>query len=189
MAELSFPAVDVPDFDIAAAAEREGLLDVAYGEVDAPFGRLVCAVTPRGLVRVSFDPAEETAEDLARRLSPRVLRAPAKVDAARRQLDDWFAGRRRDFDLRLDPALMRSDFQRAVLDVTRTIPYGTTKTYGEVAAGAGSPGAVRAAGSALGANPLCVVVPCHRVLRAGGGLGGYAGGLAAKEWLLASERR
>jgi methylated-DNA-[protein]-cysteine S-methyltransferase len=170
-----------------AAADRESLVDVAVAPVDAPFGRLWVAVTARGLVRVAYDSYDDVLADLARRVSPRVLDAPAKADDVRRQLDDWFAGRRTGFDLALDFTLVRSEFQRRVLAAAAAIPYGGRRTYGEVATAAGNPRAVRAAGSALGANPLCVVVPCHRVLRAGGGLGGYAGGLAVKQWLLDAE--
>jgi methylated-DNA-[protein]-cysteine S-methyltransferase len=170
-----------------ATAARESLVDVAVAPVDAPFGRVWVAVTPRGLVRVSYDDHETVLSELARRVSPRVLDAPAQADAVRRQLDEYFAGTRTSFDLPLDTSLVRSEFQRRVLDAAAAIPYGGHRTYGEVALTAGSPKAVRAVGSALGANPLCVVVPCHRVLRAGGGLGGYAGGVAVKQWLLDAE--
>ena len=188
MADLSFlsaghgaPAGVVDRFVTAA----EPYADVAVATVDAPFGRLWVAVTERGLVRVAF--AEDVYDELARRLSPRVLEAPGRADAVRRQLDEFFAGRRTSFDLDLDRSLVRSEFQRRILAAAETIPYGASRTYGEVAAAAGNAGAVRAAGSALGANPLCIVVPCHRVVRSGGGLGGYAGGLPAKRWLLARE--
>jgi methylated-DNA-[protein]-cysteine S-methyltransferase len=192
MTDLSFlsagpgaPADTVDRF--VAAADRAALVDVAVAPVDAPFGRLWVAVTERGVVRVSYDPYDTLLADLAARVSPRVLEAPARADAVRRQLDEWFAGKRRAFDLPLDRTLVRSEFQRRVLAAAEAIPYGAHRTYGDVAAAAGNPKAVRAAGSALGANPLCVVVPCHRVLRSGGGLGGYAGGLDAKRWLLEHE--
>jgi methylated-DNA-[protein]-cysteine S-methyltransferase len=168
-------------------AAAEPLADVAVAPVDAPFGRIWVAVTERGLVRVSFDPHEEVLAELARRVSPKVLDAPRRADEARRELDDYFAGRRHAFDLPLDWSLVRSEFQRRVLETAVAIPYGGQRTYTEVAAAAGNPRAVRAAGSALGANPLCIVVPCHRVLRIGGGLGGYAGGLPVKRWLLDRE--
>ena len=163
------------------------LADVAVAPVDAPFGRVWVAVTDRGLVRVSFDDRDTVLDELARRVSPRVLEAPSRADAVRRELDDYFAGRRTAFELPLDRRLVRSDFQRRVLAAADAIPYGTHRTYTEVAAAAGKAKAVRAAGSALGANPLCIVLPCHRVLRAGGGLGGYAGGLPVKRWLLDRE--
>lgn len=163
------------------------LAEVAVAPVDAPFGRVWVAVTARGLVRVAYGDYDAVLDDLARRVSPRVLEAPARADDVRRQLDEWFGGRRTAFELPLDWTLVRSEFQRRVLAATAEIPYGGHRTYTEVAAEAGNARAVRAAGSALGANPLCIVVPCHRVLRAGGGLGGYAGGLPAKKWLLERE--
>ena len=172
--------------ELARRAGEESLLDVAVGEVDAPFGRLAVAITERGLVRVGFD-SDEVALDVANRLSPRVLRAPRRVDPVRRQLDDYLAGRRHDFDVPLDWSLARSDFQRRILTAATAIPYGEVRTYSDVARDAGNDRAVRAAGSALGANPLCVVVPCHRVVRVGGGLGGYAGGADVKAWLLELE--
>jgi methylated-DNA-[protein]-cysteine S-methyltransferase len=190
IAGLLTSGAGAPDSAVAsflAAADRESLVDVAVAPVDAPFGRLWVAVTPRGLVRVAYGSHSALLADLARRVSPRVLDAPARADAVRRQLDEFFGGTRTSFDLPLDMSLVRSAFQRRVLDAAAAIPYGGRRTYGEVAVTTGSPRAVRAVGSALGANPLCVVVPCHRVLRAGGGLGGYAGGLAAKQWLLDAE--
>ena len=177
------PAAVVDRF-LAAAAP---LADVAVAPVDAPFGRVWVAVTERGLVRVTFGPEETVLDDLARRLSPRVVTAPARADRARRELDAYFSGERIAFGVPLDWSLVRSEFQRRVLTATAAIPYGGRRTYTEVATAAGNAKAVRAAGSALGANPLCIVVPCHRVLRAGGSLGGYAGGLPVKEWLLARE--
>lgn len=190
MAELSVlsagpgaPAAAVDRF-LAAAAP---LADVAVAPVDAPFGRVWVAVTERGLVRVSFDAYDVVLGELAARVSPRVVEAPARADEARRQLDAYFAGERTAFDLPLDDRLVRSDFQRRVLAAASAIPYGRQRTYTEVATAAGNAKAVRAAGSALGANPVCIVVPCHRVLRAGGGLGGYAGGLPVKQWLLDRE--
>ena len=166
------------------AAESSGLVDVAYAVVDAPFGSLVVAATDAGVVRVSFDPAEVAAQELSRRVSPRVLESPRRLDRARRELDEYFAGRRADFDVPLDWRLVTGPFARRVLTHTASIPFGRTSTYADVAAAAGKPQASRATGNALGANPLCVIVPCHRVLRSGGGLGGYAGGLPAKRLLL-----
>jgi methylated-DNA-[protein]-cysteine S-methyltransferase len=173
---------------LAAGAAAAGLLDVAYTSTDSPIGRLLLAATPAGLVRVAFanESPEAVLDDLAARVSPRLLEAPARLDAVRRELDEYFAGRRVDFDLALDWALTRG-FRRAVLAATARIPYGRTETYRAVATAAGSPGAVRAAGSALATNPIPIVVPCHRVLRTDGGLGGYRGGLELKDALLRLE--
>ncbi|HET7053033.1 MAG TPA: methylated-DNA--[protein]-cysteine S-methyltransferase [Solirubrobacterales bacterium] len=173
---------------LADRAAEEGLLDVAYASVDSPYGRLLVATTPHGLVKVSLpnhDP-EETLEDLAARISPRVLEAPARLDEVRRQLDDYFEGRRRTFDLPLDWQLSRG-FRRRALRAIDRIPYGKTRSYTQIARSAGNERAVRAAGTACGANPIPIVVPCHRVLRNGGGLGGYGGGLPMKEGLLEME--
>ena len=175
---------------VIRAADAEGLLDVAYARYDAPVGELLLAATPRGLVKVSFDveDPDATLAGLAAAISPRVLERPARLDGARRELDQYFAGRRREFDLPLDWRLS-SGFRRRVLRATAKIPFGETSTYSRVAAAAGSPRAHRAAGTALGANPLPIVVPCHRVLRTGGALGGYGGGLEMKEELLRIEGR
>jgi methylated-DNA-[protein]-cysteine S-methyltransferase len=148
------------------------------------------ASTARGLVRISFgwslDP-ENFVEDLAWKVSPRVLEAPWYFDAVRHELDEYFEGRRTSFDLPLDWSLTHG-FGRRVLEHTARIPYGGTSTYRDVAAAAGNERAARAAGNALGANPLPIVVPCHRVLHSGGGLGGYGGGLELKERLLTLEQ-
>ena len=180
-----------PELDrlLAERAAEEQLLDVAYAAIDSPLGPITLAATPRGLVTVAYeDPRTDTGvlEELARKVSPRVLEAPARLDAARRELDEYFEGRRTDFDLPLDWALTRG-FTSKVLQATARIAFGATSTYAEVATEAGSPRAVRAAGNALGANPLPVVVPCHRVLRTGGAIGGYTGGLERKEYLLRLE--
>ena len=167
-------------------AAREGLLDVSYAEVDSPVGPLAVAGTPRGLVRLAFIPAEEMAEELAVKLSPRVMRSPARLDEVRRQLDEYFEGRRQDFEIPLDWSLTRGFFRR-VLERTARVDYGQVSTYAQVAKEAGSPRAVRAAGNALGSNPLAIVVPCHRILRTGGGLGGYGGGIERTEYLLKLE--
>ena len=173
---------------LAERAEAEGLLDVAYANVDSPFGPLLLAATPRGLVRVNlpnYDP-EETLEELAAKVSPRVLEAPDKFERARRELDLYFAGKLTEFDLPIDWQLahgFRGKVQRAI----KRIPYGQTRTYTEMARSAGNARAVRAAGTACGHNPIPIFVPCHRVLRSGGGLGGYGGGLPMKEELLKLE--
>ena len=175
---------------IADAAAAAGLLDVAFAITDSPVGRLLLATTPVGLARLAYiDDDDEAAilADVAARLSPRVLSAPARLDEPRRELDEYFAGRRRRFDVALDLRLMTA-FTRRVLTATAAIPYGSLSTYREVAARAGSPRGSRAAGNALGANPLPIVLPCHRVVHTGGGLGGYTGGLERKRTLLAIER-
>ena len=173
---------------VVARAADEGLLDVAYASVDSPFGPLLLAATPRGLVRVGLPAQDREAllGDLAARVSPRVLEAPARLDRARRELELYFEGRLRDFDLPLDWRLSR-DFRRRALRAVARIPYGRTRTYTQVATTAGNSLAVRAAGTACGTNPIPIVVPCHRVLRSSGGLGGYGGGLPMKEALLALE--
>jgi methylated-DNA-[protein]-cysteine S-methyltransferase len=187
----ALPDATSPELDrlLTERAHAEGLLDVAYATVDSPLGPLVVAATPRGLVRVAYTESQTDAdvlEELARKVSPRVLEAPARLDDARRELDEYFEGRRSHFDLPLDWALTRG-FTSRVLQATARIAFGSTSTYAEVASHAGSPRAVRAAGNALGANPLPVVVPCHRVLRTGGGIGGYTGGVERKEYLLRLE--
>lgn len=174
---------------VVEAARRDGLLDVAYRTVDTPVGPLLLAATNAGLVRVAYEREDFDAVlgTLAERLSPRILRSPARLDDAARQLDEYFAGHRRAFDLRLDHALS-TGFRRTVQGWLPDIAYGHTATYGEVATAVGNPKAVRAVGSACATNPLPVVVPCHRVLRSDGSLGGYVGGPQAKTTLLTLER-
>ena len=177
-----------PDIDLARVAREEGLLDVAVAHVDSPIGDLLLATTPVGLVRVSFFGHDETLADLAARISPRILESQSDLDPVRRQLDEYFEGRRRRFDLTLDWALV-GEWGRKVLDATARIPFGEVRTYGEVATAAGSPKAFRAAGTALGHNPVPVIVPCHRVLAAGGRSGGFSahGGVTTKLRLLEIE--
>lgn len=174
---------------LAARAAGEGLVDVAYAAVDSPVGRLLAASTDAGLVTLSYPEHEPDAvlAELAERISPRVLEAPARLDAVRRELDEYFEGRRTAFDLPVDLRLVRGDFGRRVLRETAAIPFGSVLTYGQVAGRAGSPRAFRAAGNALGANPVPIVVPCHRIVAAGGRLGGYTGGVERKQVLLALE--
>jgi methylated-DNA-[protein]-cysteine S-methyltransferase len=170
---------------LAERADSEGLLDIAYAALDSPFGTLVAAATGRGLLRLTF-PEERTdavLERLAARVSPRILEAPRRLDPVRRELDEYFAGRRRSFELPIDWSLV-GPFARRVLGAAAAIPYGSALTYTQVAGQAGSQRGSRAAGNALGSNPIPIVVPCHRVLRTGGALGGYAGGLERKRWLL-----
>lgn len=170
---------------LGARAAREGLVDVAYGELDSPLGRLLVAVTPRGVVRIAYEGEDDrrVLAELADQVSPRVLRAPERTDEARRELDAYFAGQQRTFGIPVDWSLIHG-FAEHVLRATARVPFGGVTTYGAVAAEAGSPRAARAAGNALGSNPIPIVVPCHRVLHAGGGLGGYAGGLDRKRFLL-----
>jgi methylated-DNA-[protein]-cysteine S-methyltransferase len=172
----------------ADRATEEGLLDVAYTKADSPFGPLLLATTPRGLIRVGLpnQDADELLIDLAERVSPRVLEAPVQLDEARRELDLYFDGKLERFDLPLDWRLSK-DFRRRVLRAIYRIPYGQTRSYTEMATSAGNERAVRAAGTACGSNPIPLVVPCHRVLRTGGALGGYGGGLPMKEALLKLE--
>jgi len=181
--------------DAAGAAQRlneriaaEGLADVSYASLDSPFGKLTVAATDRGLVRLAFPEEDRDAvlERLAARISPRIVEAPGPLDSIRRQLEEYFAGRRRRFELPLDWTLV-GPFGRRVLRAASAIPYGGVLSYTQVAAEAGSPRGSRAAGNALGSNPIPIVVPCHRVLRGGGALGGYAGGLERKRWLLELE--
>jgi methylated-DNA-[protein]-cysteine S-methyltransferase len=175
----------------ARLAERivaDGLADIDYAPVDSPFGTLHAATTKRGLVRLAFpeESLDAFLELLARKLSPRIIESPASLDSVRRELDEYFTGRRRAFDVKLDWALI-APFGRRVLRMTAAIPYGGHLSYAEVAAEAGSPRGARAAGNALGANPIPIVIPCHRVLRSGGALGGYGGGLDRKRYLLELE--
>ena len=180
-------------FDGDRFAERaieEGLADVAYAHADSPLGPLLLAATPRGLACISYSEfrnEDETLASLAARLSPRVIEAPARLDDARRQLDDYFSGRLTDFSLPIDWSLV-GDFGRRVLGRTAAIPYGSVSTYGDIARAIGSPRAARATGNALGANPMPIVVPCHRVVASGGKMGGYTGGVERKELLLTLER-
>ena len=182
---MSVPAHLDTEFRRRAAAE--GLLDVAYDLTDSPVGQLLIAATAAGLCRVSFDPDPEAeADDLARAFGARVLRSPRPLDGARRELDEYFEGRRHTFDLDVDLRPVPS-FQRAVLEELARVPYGATSTYGALAAAIDQPRAARAVGGALNRNPVPVVLPCHRVVGAGGKLVGYGGGLDRKRALLELE--
>jgi methylated-DNA-[protein]-cysteine S-methyltransferase len=174
---------------LAQRASGEGLLDIAYAQADSPLGPLTLAVTDRGLVRLAYPdrPLDAVLGDLAEHVSPRILEAPERLDSVRRELDEYFSGRRSTFATPIDWALTRGFFRR-VLEATARIPFGQSRSYAEVATAAGSPRAVRAAGNGLGSNPIPIVVPCHRVLRTGGALGGYTGGIARKQFLLGLER-
>ncbi len=185
-----------PTFDpaeAAAAAARFAATapaDVHYALVDSPIGTLVAAATPRGLATLSYEDqhggADAVLDLLAAKLSPRMLEAPARLDEVRRELDEYFAGRRDRFDLPIDWTLT-SPFARRVLKATAAIPFGKVSTYGAMAAQAGNPKASRAAGRALGSNPIPIIVPCHRVVGASGQLTGYTGGLHRKVALLEIE--
>ena len=170
----------------ALRAAAEGLADLVYATVDTPVGPLFIASTPRGLVRVAFPGEHDPVDELAARISPCIVEAPEFLDPIRRELDEYFAGRRKHFDAPLDWALI-GGFNRKVLEATTAVPYGSTASYREVATTAGNPRAVRAAGNALARNPIPIVIPCHRVLRTGGALGGYGGGLDRKQQLLELE--
>jgi methylated-DNA-[protein]-cysteine S-methyltransferase len=178
-------AAEAATISAIAAADREGLVDVAFSVVDSPVGDLLVAVTPQGLVRLAFDP-ERVLDELAERVSPRVVEAPARLDPVRRELDEYFDGRRRAFDLAVDWSLT-SGFRRRVLEATARIPAGQVTTYGALAERVGNPRASRAVGSAVGSNPVAIVVPCHRVLPAAGGVGNYGGGPERKAFLLELE--
>ena len=183
-------APDAPLPDVSEAARTAGLLDVAYAVADSPVGRLLLATSDRGLVRIAYlddDLLEAQVLDaLAAELSPRLLEAPRRLDEPRRELEEYFAGQRDHFELALDWTLVHG-FARRVLRATARIPFGSVSTYKQVATDAGSPRAFRAAGNALGSNPLPIIVPCHRVVHASGGLGGYTGGLVRKRILLQVE--
>jgi methylated-DNA-[protein]-cysteine S-methyltransferase len=170
------------------AAERAGILDVAYTTVDSPVGTLLLAATERGLVRVAYasEDLDRVLDGLSRKLSPRILKAPRRLDAAAVELDEYFGRARTRFDLTLDLSLS-GGFRQAVQRYLPQIAYGTTESYKQVAELVGNPRAVRAVGTACATNPLPIVVPCHRVLRADGTLGGYIGGLEAKAALLRLE--
>ncbi|MFJ1598041.1 methylated-DNA--[protein]-cysteine S-methyltransferase [Streptomyces sp. NPDC088261] len=173
---------------LVAQAEEEGILDIAYRTVDTPAGNLLLAATEQGLVKVAYAVQDHTAvlQKLAETIGPRILHAPARLDEASRQIDEYFAGRRRRFDLPLDWRLSKG-FRRDVLSHLGQIGYGHTESYAEVAVASGSPRAVRAVGTACATNPLPVVVPCHRVVRSDGSAGQYVGGVDAKHILLTLE--
>jgi methylated-DNA-[protein]-cysteine S-methyltransferase len=176
--------IDVAFRDRAAS---ESLLDVAYDLTDSPIGPLLVAATERGLCEIAFDPdPEEEVERLARLHGVRVLRSPRPVDEARRELDEYFEGRRQDFDLPVDLEALPA-FQRSVLVELQRVPYGQVDTYGGLAARIGKPKAARAVGGALNRNPVPIVVPCHRIVGSTGNLTGYAGGLERKQLLLSLE--
>lgn len=174
--------------ELALAADADGLLDVAYTTVDSPVGPLLLAATPRGIARVAYEVEDHdrVLEAIAATLSPRVLRAPKRLDAAARELEEYFGRRRQVFDLPLDLSLSKG-FRQLVQRHLPEIGYGQTRSYRQVAELVGNPKAVRAVASACATNPLPVIVPCHRVVRSDGTAGGYVGGAAAKTTLLTLE--
>jgi methylated-DNA-[protein]-cysteine S-methyltransferase len=174
---------------VVEAARRSGLEDVAVATVDSPVGALLVAGTRRGLVRVAYpdEPTDLVLEELAELLSPRILEDVRPLEDVRRELEQYFDGRRNGFDLRLDWTMAHTGFSRKVLEVTARIPFGSVSTYGQVAKRAGSPRAARAAGNALHDNPIPIVVPCHRVVPSTGGIGKYGGSEWRKEFLLRLE--
>jgi methylated-DNA-[protein]-cysteine S-methyltransferase len=176
---------------VLARAERDGLIDVAYAHIDSPFGDLLVARTDRGVVRLKLPggrdglvSADETLEDLATHISPRVLEAPSRLDEERRELEEYFEGKRDRFDVSVDWALTPPGFRNRALHAVARIPYGKTKSYAEIAKAAGNPRAFRAAGTACGHNPIPLIVPCHRVVQSGGAIGNYGGGPEMKRALL-----
>jgi methylated-DNA-[protein]-cysteine S-methyltransferase len=176
---------------LLARAERDGLIDVAYATVDSPFGKLLVARTDRGVVRLKLPGGrdgqisdEETLEALATQVSPRILEAPGRLDKERRELEEYFDGKRDHFDVPVDWAMTSPGFRSRALHAVARIPYGKVKTYAEIAKSAGNPRAFRAAGTACGHNPIPVIVPCHRVVQSGGGVGNYGGGPEMKRALL-----
>jgi methylated-DNA-[protein]-cysteine S-methyltransferase len=183
------PAMERLRAQLTRRAQELDLLDVAYRTVDLPVGRLLLAATPIGLVRVAYarEDHDEVLAALARRISPRILLAPARLDDAARQLDDYFAHRRHGFDLPLDLRLAHG-FRRAVLEHLPDVGYGRTVSYAQLAAEVGNPKAVRAVGTACATNPLPLVIPCHRVVRSDGTPGEYVGGADIKRTLLHFER-
>jgi methylated-DNA-[protein]-cysteine S-methyltransferase len=176
---------------LLARAERDGLIDIAYTEVDSPFGELLVARTDRGVVRVALPidrgrqrPHEDVLEDLATHVSPRILESPRRLDEERRELEQYFEGKRDHFEVPVDWALTPAGFRNRALHAVARIPYGKVKTYTEIAKAAGSPRAFRAAGTACGHNPIPLIVPCHRVVPSSGGIGNYGGGPDMKRALL-----
>jgi methylated-DNA-[protein]-cysteine S-methyltransferase len=180
--------------DLVERAQSDGLIDVAYASVDSPFGELLIARTDRGVVKIALPShrgstltEDQVLEELARTVSPRLLESPKRLDEERRELDAYFAGKRDRFDVRVDWSLTPAGFRSRALHAVARIPYGKTRTYGEIAKAAGNARAFRAAGTACGINPVPLIVPCHRVVQSGGGVGNYGGGPEMKRALLALE--
>lgn len=174
---------------LVSAADEDGILDICYTTIDTPVGPLLLAATPRGLVRVAYESEghDQVLSTIAARISPRILRAPQRLEAAAREIREYFAGQRTEFDLPLDFSLS-AGFRQLVQQQLPRIGYGSTQSYRQVATMVGRPQAVRAVGTACATNPMPIVVPCHRVLRSDGTLGGYVGGREVKSTLLALEK-
>ncbi|HKZ29995.1 MAG TPA: methylated-DNA--[protein]-cysteine S-methyltransferase [Acidimicrobiia bacterium] len=183
LGDLGIPAASAARRFVDEAGE---MVDIAYTTIDSPLGELIIAATPRGLLRIGFENETGVLDDLAERVSPRILEYPARLERIRHELGEYFTGRRDRFEVPLDWGLI-DGFRRRVLTVTAQIPYGGVATYQDVARRAGQPRGARAAGQALGGNPIPVIIPCHRVVRSGGGMGGYGGGTDRKEFLLRLE--
>jgi len=183
LGDLGIPAASAARRFVGEAGE---MVDIAYTTIDSPLGELIIAATPKGLLRIGFENETGVLDDLAERVSPRILEYPARLERIRHELGEYFAGRRDRFEVPLDWGLIEG-FRRRVLTVTAQIPYGGVATYQDVARRAGQPRGARAAGQALGGNPIPVIIPCHRVVRSGGGMGGYGGGTDRKEFLLRLE--
>jgi len=183
LGDLGIPAASAARRFVDEAGE---MVDIAYTTIDSPLGELIIAATPRGLLRIGFENETGVLDDLAERVSPRILEYPARLERIRHELGEYFAGHRDRFEVPLDWGLIEG-FRRRVLTVTAQIPYGGVATYQDVARRAGQPRGARAAGQALGGNPIPVIIPCHRVVRSGGGMGGYGGGTDRKEFLLRLE--
>jgi methylated-DNA-[protein]-cysteine S-methyltransferase len=179
---------------VIARADRDGLIDVAYASVDSPFGELLVARTERGVVKLALpthrglhQSEDEVLEELAQLLSPRVLESPSRLDEERRELEEYFEGKRDHFDVPVDWSLTPAGFRSRAMRAVARIPYGETRTYGEIAKAAGNARAFRAAGTACGRNHVPLIVPCHRVVQSGGGVGNYGGGPEMKRALLGLE--
>ena len=183
LGDLGIPAASAARRFVDEAGE---MVDIAYTTIDSPLGELIIAATPKGLLRIGFENETGVLDDLAERVSPRILEYPARLERIRHELGEYFTGRRDRFEVPLDWGLI-DGFRRRVLTVTAQIPYGGVATYQDVAHRAGQPRGARAAGQALGGNPIPVIIPCHRVVRSGGGMGGYGGGTDRKEFLLRLE--
>lgn len=170
---------------LAVQANQAGLLDVGYHTMDTAIGQILVAATDAGVVRVAFEtePFDEVLEQLARSVTPRILAAPQRADPAMRQIEDYLEGRRHHIDVPVDLQLVHG-FRRDVTDHLRSIDFGTTRSYGEVAAAIGHPRAFRAVGTACANNPIPLVIPCHRVIKSDGSPGSYLGGSATKTYLL-----
>jgi methylated-DNA-[protein]-cysteine S-methyltransferase len=191
MTDLTPPTIDQDALDAATARFTAAAQpDVSYAVIDSPIGALVAAATRNGLARLAYEDfnggLDVVLESLAAKLSPRILEQPAKLDAVRRELDEYFDNKRTTFDVPIDWTLY-SDFGRRVLQATAAVPFGHTASYGDMAAAAGNVKASRAAGRALGANAIPIIVPCHRIIGTSGKLTGYTGGMHRKEALLRLE--